>query len=71
MEAGQTPAKCLKTWNPLAHGRADHIFCLWEGEKAEEVEAVIRDSGMAEYITSDVMPVDEIDWAQLALAAKE
>jgi hypothetical protein len=68
MEAGKTPATCLKTWNPMAQGRADYIFCLWEGERAEDIEAVIRDSGMAEYVTSDVMPVDEIDWAQLAQA---
>jgi hypothetical protein len=71
MEAGQTPAKCIKTWNPFAHGRADYIFCLWEGEKAEDIEAVIRDSGLADYVTMDVMPVDEIDWAQLAQAAKD
>jgi hypothetical protein len=68
MEAGQTPARCLKTWNPMTHGRADYVFCLWVGESAEDIEAVIRDSGMADFITSDVMPVDEIDWAQLALA---
>jgi hypothetical protein len=70
MEAGQTPAECLKTWNPMAHGRADYIFCLWEGEKPEDIEAVIRDSGMADFVTSDVMPVDEIDLAQLALAGQ-
>ena len=70
MEAGQTPAKCLKTWNPFAHGRTDYVFCLWEGDRAEDIEAVIGDSGMAEYITSDVMPVDEIDWAQLAQAGQ-
>ena len=70
MEAGQTPAKCLKTWNPFAHGRAEYIFCLWEGEKVEDIEAIIRDSGLGDYITVDVMPVDEIDWAQLALTAK-
>jgi hypothetical protein len=68
MEAGKTPAKCLKTWNPMAHGRADYIFCLWEAEKAEDVEAVLSESGMAEYVTADLMAVDEIDWAQLAQA---
>ena len=71
MEAGQTPAKCLKTWNPMAHGRADYIFCLWDAEKAEDIEAVLSESGMAEYITSDLMAVDEIDWAQLAQAGQE
>jgi hypothetical protein len=71
MEAGQTPAKCLKTWNPMAHGRADYIFCLWDAEKAGDIEAVLSESGMAEYITSDLMAVDEIDWPQLAQAAQE
>ena len=68
MAAGQTPAKCLKTWNPMAHGRADYIFCLWEAEKAEDIQAVLSESGMAEYVTADLMAVDEIDWAQLAQA---
>ena len=68
MEAGRTPAKCLKTWNPFTHGRADYVFCLWEAKEAEDIEAVLSESGMTEYITVDVMPVDEIDWAQLALA---
>ena len=62
------PAKCLKTWNPMAHDRADYIFCLWDAEKAEDIEAVLSESGMAEYITSDLMAVDELDWAQLAQA---
>lgn len=70
MEAGETPAKCIRTWNPMAHGRADYVFCLWEGEKPEDIEAVINDSGMGDFITSDVMEVDEIDWAQLAQAGR-
>jgi len=69
MAAGQVPAKCLKTWNPFAYGRGDYVFCLWEAESAEEIEAVLRNSGLADYVTYDVMPVSEIDWAELALTA--
>jgi hypothetical protein len=66
MAAGQTPAKCLKTWNPAAFGRGDYIFCLWEAENPAQIEIVLRDSQMAEYIHTDLMPVAEIDWAELA-----
>jgi len=66
MAAGQTPARCLKTWNPFPHGRADHLVCLWEGNKLEDVAAAC--DSLAEYITYDVMQVDEIDWAELAKA---
>lgn len=71
MAAGQTPAKCLKTWNPAAFGRADYVFCLWEAESPAHIEAVLRDSGMADYIASDLMPVAEIDWAELAQAVPQ
>ena len=70
MAEGKTPAKCLMTWNPMAHGRSDNVFCLWEANTPEDVLAVVHDSKMDEYLTSDVMPVAEIDWAQLALTAK-
>ena len=52
----------------MAHGRTDYIFCLWDAERSEDIEDVLSKSGMAEYITSDLMAVDEIDWAQLAQA---
>ena len=39
MAAGETACKCLKTWSPLAHGRTDYMFCLWEADKPEDVEA--------------------------------
>lgn len=70
MAAGKTPAKCLKTWNPFTFGRGDYVFCLWEAEKPEDVVSVLRDSGLTDYVTVDVMPVEEIDWAELALAVK-
>lgn len=66
MAAGKTVAKLLKTWNPYAYGRNDFIFCLWEAEKIEDVETVLRDYGFYTLVSSDVMPVAEIDWAELA-----
>jgi hypothetical protein len=70
MESGQLPAKCLKTWNPFAHGRGDYIFCIWEAEKKEDVEKILRDNGFYDYVTTDLMQVSEIDWAELAKTAK-
>jgi hypothetical protein len=70
MAAGQMPAKALTTWNPFAYGRGDYVFCLWEAEKPEDVMTVIRDSGLADYVTVDLMQVDAIDWGELAKAAQ-
>ena len=70
MAAGLMPAKCLTTYNPYTYGRGDYIFCLWEAEKQEDIEKVLRDNGFYDYVTSDLMQVSEIDWAQLALTAK-
>ena len=42
MAAGKTPARCLKTWNPIPHGRTDYVFCLWEADKAEDVVATLE-----------------------------
>ena len=64
MAAGETPAKCIKTWNPLPHGRTDYIFCLWEANKPEDIEATIE--GLLEYLTIDNIQVDEIDWEEFA-----
>ena len=64
--SGQTPAKCIKTWNPTPHGRTDYVFCLWEAEKPEDVEASLGE--MLEYLTADIMQVDETDWEQVAKA---
>lgn len=70
MAAGQMPANCLKTWNPYLHGRGDYVFCLWEAENPEDVETVLRDSGLANYVNTDLMQVTEIDWAELALTTQ-
>jgi len=68
MASGETPAKCIKTWNPIPHGRTDYLFCLWEADKPEDVETSIRALGLLEYFTLDAMQVDEIDWEQMAKA---
>jgi hypothetical protein len=70
MAAGQFPAKCLKTWNPFAFGRGEYVFCIWEAENKEDIEKVLHDAGFYNYVTSDVMQVAEIDWADLAKMAK-
>ena len=64
MAAGETPAKCIKTWNPIPHGRTDYIFCLWEADKPEDIEASVGD--LLDYITIDNFKVDEIDWEEFA-----
>jgi hypothetical protein len=70
MAAGQMPAKCLKTWNPYTYGRGDYIFCMWEAENKEDVEKVLEENGFNDYVTTDLMQVSEIDWAQLAVPTK-
>ncbi len=66
MAAGETPCKCIKTWNPSAYGRTDYAFCLWEADKPEDIEATLKAFGFLEFVTLDSMQVDEIDWEQLA-----
>ena len=66
MAAGETPAKCLKTWNPIPHGRTDYVFCLWEADKPEDVKASLEQ--VVDYLTADIMQVDEIDWGEMAKA---
>jgi hypothetical protein len=69
MASGQTPARCLKTWNPGAYGRLEPAFCLWEGESADDVVETLRQYGMMDVTTADTMQVDETDWAQVAQEA--
>ena len=69
MAAGKMPARALTTWSPLGYGRTDYVFCLWEAEKPEDVMTVIRDSGLANIVATDLMQVDAIDWAELAKMA--
>jgi len=68
MAAGETPVKCLKTWNPIPYGRSNYMFCLREAEKPEDVKTVIETFGLDEYFTVDSMQVAEIDWGELAKA---
>ena len=62
--AGETPAKCIKTWNPIPHGRTDYMFCLWEADKPEDIEATL--GPFLDYLTIDNFKVDEIDWEEFA-----
>ena len=71
MAAGQMPAQILKTWTPFTYGRGDYVFCLWEANNLEDIMTVLEISGLNDYVTSDVMPVTEIDWAELALTVPE
>ena len=66
--SGALPAKCIKTWNPMPHGRTDYSFCLYEADKLENVEACLEEMGVLEMFTADTMEVTEIDWAELARA---
>jgi hypothetical protein len=70
MAAGRLPAQALTTWNPYAYGRSDYVFCLWEADKPEDVEEVLRESGLNDYVTTDLMQVDALDWKELAKAAQ-
>ena len=64
LAAGETPAKCIKTWNPIPHGRTDYMFCLWEAEKPEDIETTL--GPFLDYLTVDNIKVDETDWAEYA-----
>ncbi len=64
---GKMPAKCIKTWNPIPHGRTDYVFCLWEADKPEDIGTSLGQ--LLEYVTYDPLEVDEIDWAELASVA--
>jgi hypothetical protein len=64
MAAGKTPARCIKTWNPLPHGRTDYVFCLWEADKPEDIVSAL--GPILDFLTVDNIKVDEIDWQELA-----
>jgi len=64
MASGKTPAKCIKTWNPIPHGRTDYMFCLWEADKPEDIETTL--GPFLDYLTVDNIKVDETDWAEYA-----
>ena len=65
MAEGQTPAKCLKSWNPLPHGNTDTFICLWEADNPDDISATLGEE-MLTMLTCDPMQVDEIDWAKVA-----
>ena len=65
MATGQTPAKCLKSWNPLPYGNDNMFIRLWEPDNPSDIEATLGHDMLA-MITCDPMEVDEIDWAQVA-----
>ena len=69
MFSGGTPAKCLKSWNPIPYGKTDSFVCLWEADRASDIEATLGPD-MLQMITCEPMQVDEIDWAEVAQSAK-
>jgi len=64
MAAGETPAKCIYTWNPIPHGRKDYMFCLWEADNPEDIKTTL--GGFLNYLTVDSLKVDTIDWEEFA-----
>ena len=63
----QTPAKCLKSWDPIPYGNTDTFVCLWEASNPEDISTTLGDE-MLSMITCDPMEVNEIDWAEVAAA---
>ena len=68
MASGETPAKCLKSWNPLPYGKTYEFYCPWEANRTADIEATLG-ADMLGIITCDPVQVDEIDWAEDAKAA--
>ena len=66
MAAGETSCVCRKTWSPLAHGREDYLFWLWDAASPQDIEDTIDSFGLLDYFTLDSMQVDESDWKKLA-----
>jgi|PlaIllAssembly_1097288.scaffolds.fasta_scaffold2390625_1 hypothetical protein len=66
MTNGKTnPAKCVYTWIPYNYGRKDYYgFCLWEADSVEDIKVYLE--SLLNYITVDIMQVDELVWEQLA-----
>ena len=65
MHAGETPAKCMKSWNPIPYGNTDTFICLWEAENEGDIEATLGPD-MLQLLTCEPMKVYEIDWVQVA-----
>ena len=66
MASGLTSAKCVKTWDPIQYGQPEPMICLWEADSSEDIIASLNQFGMLDYISADIMQVDETDWAQVA-----
>ena len=67
MAAGETPARCLKSWNPIPYGKTDTFYCLWDADNTDDIAATM--GVMLDYVTCDPVQVDEIDWADVAISA--
>ena len=65
MAEGQTPAKCLKSWNPIPYGNTDTFICLSEADNPADITVTLGEEMLA-MLTCDPMKVDEIDWAKVA-----
>lgn len=59
--AGQLPAKLLYTWRPDLT-QTPVAFCLWEAEGSEQVQASLEAGGILEWMSAEIMPVEETDW---------
>ena len=68
MATGETPAKCVKSWNPIPHGNTDTFICLWEADNPDDITATLGEEMLA-MLTCEPMQVDEIDWAEVAAAS--
>jgi hypothetical protein len=64
MREAKTPARCFKTWDPHTHGRPEVFFSMWEAEKPEDIITTM--GALNDYVNTDLVPVSEIDWEQLA-----
>ncbi|MFO7696846.1 MAG: hypothetical protein R6X16_06775 [Anaerolineae bacterium] len=60
-KAGQLPAKLLYTWAPDMH-KFPVASCLWEADSPELVMAAIEGGGLLEWMSAEVMEVEETDW---------
>jgi hypothetical protein len=69
MASGQTPARCLKTWDSMRWGIIDPSYCLWEAESADDIQATLDSTGLLNHLTADIRPVEETDWAAIAASA--
>jgi len=65
MASGQTPAKCIKSWDPIPYGNTESFICLWQAENPSDISTTLGEDMLA-MITCEPMEVNEIDWAEVA-----